>query len=282
MASNINYVSIDATFPLAGRDNDSQGFRDNFNYIKNSLMDAKSEITDIQDNGVRIDQSNDFGGNESTEGQNIVGANFLKCSEEYYNGDTTMSNVYVDYRNGSYQGFQLIGSNIMLTLDKFPVDGKAGKMRLHISSDGIQRSFYFASQNGSIKKSPAALELFNKTNIRCTATIDDSSDHVVCDSNTNLQVNQPIKFTGTPFGGLQSGTTYYIRAKSGTTQFSLTSRINTSSGVADISYPVSMSAGSGTMYIESSYIATSNVMVFEFWTVNNGVTIFMDYLGTYV
>jgi hypothetical protein len=281
MASNINYVSIDATFPLAGRDNDSQGFRDNFNYIKNSLMEAKSEITDIQDNGVRIDQSNDFGGNESTDGQNIVGANFLKCSEEYYNGDTTMSNVYVDYRNGSYQGFQLIGSNIMLTLDKFPVDGKAGKMRLHISSNGIQRSFYFASQNGSIKKSPAALELFNKTNIRCTATIDDSSDHVVCDSNTNLQVNQPIKFTGTSFGGLQSGTTYYIRAKNGTTQFSLTSRINTS-GVADTSYPVSMSAGSGTMYIESSYIATSDVMVFEFWTVNNGVTIFMDYLGTYV
>jgi hypothetical protein len=244
-------------------------------------MEAKSEITDIQDNGVRIDQSNDFGGNESTDGQNIVGANFLKCSEEYYNGDTTMSNVYVDYRNGSYQGFQLIGSNIMLTLDKFPVDGKAGKMRLHISSNGIQRSFYFASQNGSIKKSPAALELFNKTNIRCTATIDDSSDHVVCDSNTNLQVNQPIKFTGTSFGGLQSGTTYYIRAKNGTTQFSLTSRINTS-GVADTSYPVSMSAGSGTMYIESSYIATSDVMVFEFWTVNNGVTIFMDYLGTYV
>jgi hypothetical protein len=281
MASNINYVNIDATFPLAGRDNDSQGFRDNFNYIKNSLMEAKSEITDIQDNGVRIDQSNDFGGNESTDGQNIVGANFLKCSEEYYNGDTTMSNVYVDYRNGSYQSFQLIGSNIMLTLDKFPVDGKAGKMRLHISSNGIQRSFYFASQNGSIKKSPAALELFNKTNIRCTATIDDSSDHVVCDSNTNLQVNQPIKFTGTSFGGLQSGTTYYIRAKNGTTQFSLTSRINTS-GVADTSYPVSMSAGSGTMYIESSYIATSDVMVFEFWTVNNGVTIFMDYLGTYV
>ena len=31
MASNIDATSIDATFPIAGQDNDSQGFRNNFN-----------------------------------------------------------------------------------------------------------------------------------------------------------------------------------------------------------------------------------------------------------
>jgi hypothetical protein len=42
MASNINYVNVDESFPVAGQDNDSQGFRDNFATIKSSLASAKS------------------------------------------------------------------------------------------------------------------------------------------------------------------------------------------------------------------------------------------------
>jgi hypothetical protein len=48
MASNINPTNIDITFPIAGQDNDTQGFRDNFRNIKNNLSTAKSEITNLQ------------------------------------------------------------------------------------------------------------------------------------------------------------------------------------------------------------------------------------------
>ena len=48
MASNINSDAIDALYPVAGQDNDSQGFRDNFSTIKNSLATAKTEITTLQ------------------------------------------------------------------------------------------------------------------------------------------------------------------------------------------------------------------------------------------
>ena len=34
MASNINPNNIDGTYPVAGQDNDSQGFRTNFTNIK--------------------------------------------------------------------------------------------------------------------------------------------------------------------------------------------------------------------------------------------------------
>lgn len=279
MASNINYISIDETFPLAGRDNDSQGFRDNFYYIKNSLKDAKSELEDLQSNVVRVDQANDLGGDYTTEGQNIIGANFLKCSEEYYDGGNVNTNVYINYENGTYQSYHLTVSNMMLSLDKFPVEGKAGKMVVHITSDGIQRLFYFASQNGTIKKSPAALALFNKTNIECTATTA-SSGYITCSSNSNLQINQPIKFTGNRLGTLGSGL-YYVKAKNGNNQFSVSNSIN-SQGVAGNA--VAVTDDSGSMYIESAFIAesASNVMVFEFWTTNNGVNMFMDYLGTFV
>jgi hypothetical protein len=48
MASLINPSNIDVTYPIAGQDNDTQGFRDNFNNIKNNLTTAKNEISDIQ------------------------------------------------------------------------------------------------------------------------------------------------------------------------------------------------------------------------------------------
>jgi hypothetical protein len=48
MSSNINPYNIDGTFPVAGQDNSSQGFRDNFTNIKNNFLFAESEISDLQ------------------------------------------------------------------------------------------------------------------------------------------------------------------------------------------------------------------------------------------
>ena len=52
MASSINPNNISVTFPVAGQDNDSQGFRDNFNNIKTNLTSAKTELEDIQSKGI--------------------------------------------------------------------------------------------------------------------------------------------------------------------------------------------------------------------------------------
>jgi hypothetical protein len=45
MTSAITTTNIDGAFPIAGQDNNSQGFRDNFTNIKTGLNTAKSEIT---------------------------------------------------------------------------------------------------------------------------------------------------------------------------------------------------------------------------------------------
>ena len=42
MASSIDTTTIDANYPVAGIDNDSQGFRDNFNSIKTNITTAGS------------------------------------------------------------------------------------------------------------------------------------------------------------------------------------------------------------------------------------------------
>ena len=72
MASSLSPTSIDATFPVAGQDNDSQGFRDNFNQIKTDLTNAKSELENLQSTAVlkadltspAVTVSNDLAGNE--------------------------------------------------------------------------------------------------------------------------------------------------------------------------------------------------------------------------
>ena len=48
MASDITPGNIDGTFPIAGIDNDSQGFRTNFTNTATNFTEAKSEIEDLQ------------------------------------------------------------------------------------------------------------------------------------------------------------------------------------------------------------------------------------------
>lgn len=52
MTSNINPNNIDTTYPIAGQDNDSQGFRDNFTNIKTNFEYAETEIDDLQAKGI--------------------------------------------------------------------------------------------------------------------------------------------------------------------------------------------------------------------------------------
>ena len=49
MSSNINPNNIDGAYPVAGQDNNSQGFRDNFTNIKTNFQYAENEINDLQD-----------------------------------------------------------------------------------------------------------------------------------------------------------------------------------------------------------------------------------------
>ena len=62
MSSNINPNNIDGTYPIAGQDNNSQGFRDNFTQTKVNFQYAASEITDLQNNVVLKSALTDAGG----------------------------------------------------------------------------------------------------------------------------------------------------------------------------------------------------------------------------
>jgi len=128
MTSAINPNNIDAAYPVAGQDNNTQGFRDNFTNIKNNFVAAASEITALQNTGVVKGSSaiNDFAGGL------IYDAKIQDLSAAAVNLGAVSSSVAVNYSSGHYQQMSTSGS-ITLSFINFPVVGGYGFIRLEIT-----------------------------------------------------------------------------------------------------------------------------------------------------
>ena len=127
MSSNINYLSINENFPVAGQDNDTQTFRDNFDTIKTSLRVAGEEITDLQDDTVKLTTDNDFNLNKI---QNAILENVRDQKLDARSNDPDLQypnwageTLTVDFKNGSYQIFRCKeGDSINIDFLNFPGD----------------------------------------------------------------------------------------------------------------------------------------------------------------
>lgn len=166
MASNINYIIIDETFPTAGIDNPSQQFRDNYTAIKNALRVAKNEIETLQLTTAKIDASNNFSGNR------IIDADFTGVTGKVFLGlDPLTTAQNIDWNNGHFQMFQL-GRNITYTLKNWPEAGRFGTVRVALVGDGVDyRTANFVVDGGGTlfydKAYPVILSVFftNKAKI---------------------------------------------------------------------------------------------------------------------
>ena len=148
MASNISDTGISADFPIAGQDNDSQGFRDNFATTVANFAAAKAEIEALQTNGAVKNADNNFLGNT------INNANFQNTTETgYIAGATVNTSQNVNLDNGAYQEFT-VGADITLTLSNWSSTiARTGRVRIHIKSDlaagsAVNRTITFASNAG--------------------------------------------------------------------------------------------------------------------------------------
>jgi hypothetical protein len=101
MASNINPNNINGNYPVAGQDNDSQGFRDNFTNISNNFSFAATEITGLQNAMTNVQST------VATDGN--VTAYYGNVQQDLIVGGTT-----------TLGGVVYVGSNVALT------DGTAG------------------------------------------------------------------------------------------------------------------------------------------------------------
>lgn len=130
MASNIS-VTVDTEYPVAGQDNDSQGFRDNFSNISQNLTTAKTEIETLQSQTAKLNESNDFLGN------NVLGANFVSNTAELEDISLNTPNITVDidWEAGFYHKRTIAAEGITLRLANWPSESKFAEMYIQVTAE---------------------------------------------------------------------------------------------------------------------------------------------------
>lgn len=162
------YISgINTAFPVAGVDNDTQGFRDNYANIKNGLTALTNEVSAIQSGGVFTTGVNDF--------QQAVIQNAQLQSTGYVVSQNAVGviggNQVLDYSQGNYQIWK-ISSATTFSFANFP--------------DSV------------LTYSPLQLELYldPNTSTHYTVTFAGATPNdVLVDYNPNNQSTNPITLT---------------------------------------------------------------------------------------
>ena len=141
MTSQIVSATIDEDFPVAGQDNDSQGFRDNFTIIKDGLATANSEITDLQNNVIIKGPIGDMAPEDVDNNFNETLIYNVRTNKVYgtvYTATTTDGLTTVDINNGEYQLFTL-DRNTTFRFENWPdpaIGDVYSKIRIAFKTDG--------------------------------------------------------------------------------------------------------------------------------------------------
>jgi len=136
MTSAINPNDIDGTYPVAGQDNNSQGFRDNFTNTKTNFQYAANEITDLQSKAVLKAALVGTVLDNDMAGSPLSNANISDFSAIVAQLGNQSGSVTIDYVDGHYQTVTTSGS-ISLAFTNFPAAGNFGIVRVQITVTNI-------------------------------------------------------------------------------------------------------------------------------------------------
>jgi len=143
MASNINPFNIDGSFPVAGQDNSSQGFRDNFTNIRNNLGYAKSEIEDLQNKAILKSGLTGTSVSNDMAGTVLYQPTLKSYFETVYNQSLVSGAVAISYTNGNVQKI-ITDGDCTLAFDGWPSSGLLGKITVWVSVSSIDHKLGFA------------------------------------------------------------------------------------------------------------------------------------------
>lgn len=139
MSTVTNYIStFDTAYPIAGSNNNSQGFRDNFKAIKFAFTATQNEINDLQANTARTDQTSNFNTNT------ILNANFQNYSITSVKPDDGITDV--DYKQGSFYSLTIAeNTNATVNIINLPTttdndEARSGVLVISITATGSDPS----------------------------------------------------------------------------------------------------------------------------------------------
>ena len=135
MTSQINPNNINGAYPVAGQDNNSQGFRDNFTNTSTNFQYAANEITDLQNKVIVNAQLT--GGSALTTQNNMLNSPLINALISDFAATTVnlgvlSGTVTINYVSGHYQTVTT-GASLTLGFTNFPIAGQMGLVSVQIT-----------------------------------------------------------------------------------------------------------------------------------------------------
>lgn len=207
MASNINPNNIDTTYPIAGQDNDSQGFRDNFTNIKTNFEYAETEIDDLQAKGIFKSALTGTTLDNDMAGAVIKNAKLQATRDTRVALGALTGSAAIDYSAGNWYTVTTSGS-ITLAFSNIPSAGNQAYITVTVTVANIAHTMTLPSAvgNGASAKSVVGIQGISSNVITFAETgtyefqfhTDDGGTTIFLSELTRPRdtLTNPIKLTG--------------------------------------------------------------------------------------
>lgn len=141
--SNINTNGINASYPVPGVNNSTQGFRDNFTSIKTNLTTAGDEITDLQNKVVVKSALNGTSINNDMANTLISNAAVKSFRSTTFNmGNSLPSSVLVDVSKGDVQ-YGTIVQDTIINFAGWSPSGTQSSVQLNLNISNTSATIRF-------------------------------------------------------------------------------------------------------------------------------------------
>ena len=136
MTSAINPNNIDGQYPVAGQDNNSQGFRTNFTNTSTNFQFAANEISDLQSKAVLKQALIGTTLDNNMLGSPLSNALLSNMSEATVILGTVSGTTPINYALGSYQTLTTNGA-VSLSFTNLPAAGAAASVTVQVTVANI-------------------------------------------------------------------------------------------------------------------------------------------------
>lgn len=192
MASLVNPSNINGNFPIAGQDNDSQGFRDNFTNIRNNFTYIKSEVEDLQAKAVLKSALSGGTLDNNFLGSQIKNAQFKNYSETLYDWGNTSGVIQLDFALGNVHKVYTEGGSISINgvIKNPPASLNYSRILLYITISNLAHTLTIPNTFGTDLSSIPGLRKIG-------------GEYIVTFSETGTYIFE--------FSSVDSGTTYFVK-----------------------------------------------------------------------
>jgi hypothetical protein len=136
MTSAINPNNIDGTYPVAGQDNNSQGFRDNFTNTKTNFQFAADEISDLQSKVVLKQALTGTTLDNDMVGSLLYNATLADMAYTRLALGSVSGSQTINYAAAMFQTLTTTGS-VSLGFSNFPPAGSAGVVNVQVTISSV-------------------------------------------------------------------------------------------------------------------------------------------------